>query len=125
MFHAENKWIAESRGGDSAGRNGKTKLQQQLDVLNQIMQNNSLAEGDVSVYPNPAYGVITVNYLLDKNQIAIFEIHDLTGNTMLEETIYGNVNSKKISISNLVSGIYMFRFKTKGKASYTGKLIIE
>lgn len=71
------------------------------------------------VYPNPAVNEITV--VTGLNEIANFELFDLTGKMVMNRTVGATT---KISIDGLDKGIYLYRLSTEeGTLVKSGKLI--
>ncbi len=81
---------------------------------------SKLSENLISVYPNPANNIVTVEF--GKTLNSIVSIIDITG----KELVSKNVNSKKTEfyIKNFAKGIYFIDIKTN-KQSLRKKLIIE
>ena len=121
-FHYDDIVICNGQG---VYKNGTTKLQQQLDAMEQSQQHGLLDGNGITIYPNPASTEITVSYLLDANEKASFIIYDMLGNKIKMITLYGNVNKQKINTSELSSGVYMYKYIKTCKESFTGKLVIE
>ena len=73
----------------------------------------------LDIFPNPASELITVNAAL-KGEL---KIYNLLGKHVLKSSISAN-EQKKLSISELPAGIYIWFFKT-AKGVEKGKLVIE
>ncbi|MBA3971303.1 MAG: T9SS type A sorting domain-containing protein [Bacteroidetes bacterium] len=93
------------------------------------VEENTIDESNVSIYPNPANQTATLSYHLDKKGDAKIEVLDVLGKKIME------VNSKdqaegdhSVHISkqdlNMVNGIYFVKF-TIGGNTITKKLIIS
>jgi hypothetical protein len=61
----------------------------------------------VSIYPNPAQDLITI----EANEITDIQIIDLTGKTLINESV--NSNQININVSNLASGFYQVIVNSK------------
>ncbi len=81
--------------------------------------NNSDTKG-IRVYPNPAKEFIVFN-LSDIPESAVAEIYDIQGRKVLEHKISQN---RQISVSNLSTGLYIYKLYTNG-VIYKGKLLIK
>jgi hypothetical protein len=81
---------------------------------------NDFSEKTICVYPNPAKNFIVFD-LADNSGSATAEIFDIQGKMVLKQRLSGN---RKMSVSNLSKGLYMFKVLNAGNY-YTGKLIIE
>ncbi len=84
-----------------------------LNTISGIEQQNN--EDIISVYPNPASDKLYVDLKSGEqaNSIAYISITDLSGRTLLNQSVKGNVTT--IDISFLPSGIYMLRCQDKDK----------
>ncbi len=72
-----------------------------------IIPNNENSTNDISLYPSPVYDIINIRY---NKELKIKEINifDLNGSLRLKH----NIESSKIDISKLNSGIYIIELKT-------------
>jgi len=80
-----------------------------------------LANPDVKVYPNPVTNGTVYFENLDFETLELFDLH---GNLIKEKNIKG-FSQFELNVSDLSSGIYSYRLKTKGLVPTWGKLIIE
>ena len=67
---------------------------------------------NVILYPNPAKDELNINSF---NQIESYKIYNVNGSLIEEKKI---INSEKIDVSNLNSGIYFIRLEEKFKSNY-------
>lgn len=83
--------------------------------------------GDISpAYPNPANGVITIDYTLKntpKNAKIVF--YDMLGKIVKETPIANQQGVAKITVAELHTGFYFYNFIVDGKTSNARKLIIS
>lgn len=77
----------------------------------------------LNIYPNPANDFINISYQVSKDETAIFNLYDLTGNLIQESGLKGNTENK-IQLNNLDKGIYLIQIKTT-KGVITRKLSIK
>lgn len=70
-------------------------------------------ESEIILYPNPALNKVSI-YTSDSGERIDVQILDLLGNRIMETQIQ---NQGSIDLSNLNSGIYIVKTKTKNKAS--------
>ena len=71
-----------------------------------------------SVYPNPTSDVVTIkSKQLDNASVTV---HNLTGKTLLSKNISGT--SSDVNISNLASGIYLFKVKV-GNSEFVKRIV--
>ena len=117
--------------GQGVYKNGKSKLEEQLDALKNYkkekspISNKLLAGDEVIIYPNPAINEITVAYNIDSKEKAIFVIYDLLGRERIKSTFYGLVNKATVNVNGLETGVYLYTLQKQDKTTFTGKLIIE
>jgi len=78
----------------------------------------SIDEKNISIYPNPTYGIITIENAVGYE----LTISDIRGKQIYNSLIYEK--SSTINIENAVSGVYLINFKSDTE-NYTNKLIIE
>jgi hypothetical protein len=88
-------------------------------VATGITENNS--SDQISIYPNPANGDITVNHKIDLNAEPVVVISDVIGKTVL--SVPCNSNQQKMDISNLPQGIYFATITSKNGKSQTMKIV--
>lgn len=80
---------------------------------------DEIIEPELTLYPNPANGLLTINSKITKG---VFILSDLTGKTLLQ----GKVNSEKftLDLSNLSSGVY-FITVADNERQVMGKVVKE
>jgi hypothetical protein len=74
---------------------------------------------DIKIYPNPANDIITVEYKLNKSQIIMYSISDLSGKKYLEvllDTQSAGEHSFSIDIEDLPKGNYILQINEEGKS---------
>ena len=74
-------------------------------------------------FPNPAFDVFSVQYKLNKNKGAAFELYDVSGHRLKFLKISNNQGILKIETSGLKNGIYYFRLHNGNQASKTMKFV--
>jgi photosystem II stability/assembly factor-like uncharacterized protein len=97
-----------------------------LDQLVGIGENPSLnnISNLISIYPNPAQSVVSMQSSIYSQQSAIIEVYDLNGRKLLEKQIPKGSESVEIDVSHLQSGVYCCTMITE-QGSATKKLIIQ
>ena len=111
--------------GQGVYKNGVSKLQSQLNQLNDTKKFHQFETNDVILYPNPASTHVDVLYSLGANEEAHIRILDMFGNTLKVIRIEKNTNRTTIDVKEFANGIYMYEFKKSSGKNYFGKLIIE
>ena len=83
-----------------------------------IVAVDNTASQNVSIYPNPAKGIVNIENVLITN----VSVKNITGKTVyVKNNCFEN---EQINVSNLVSGIYLIRIDN-GNQIFTKKLIVE
>jgi hypothetical protein len=84
------------------------------------IENSSVVENDVVVFPNPSNGVFYFTNLPPKGMI---EVYDLSGRKIFQTFI----DDKKavIDLSENSSGIYFYKIKNESEYEVSGKLIVH
>jgi hypothetical protein len=82
---------------------------------------------NVSVYPNPSNGIITLQAqgeeLVDKSEVSVYNV---LGEQVFTETLRSTQGGNTINLSNQPNGIYLYRVITEtGALLGEGKLIIQ
>ncbi len=79
----------------------------------------SLPEGDIRLYPNPAHGVVHIQTAKDIKPLRI-ALYDLTGKQLLNKAFPAD---GKLSLQGLKPGIYLLRIQTE-RRTVTFKLSV-
>lgn len=88
---------------------------------------HSHLQGNISVYPNPASNVATLDFDINRNGIGNVRVVDITGKTIHKRTInyyYGN-NKVLLDLSSVAKGVYFVTLQTGAEMSNTVKLTVE
>jgi hypothetical protein len=112
--------------GQGVYKGGISKLQEQLNQLNNNTNTNSeikrtIKEDEVIVYPNPATNYVTISCKNAKQVI----ISDLLGHKISDNKLDSKVLENKIQLNNISPGVYFYKVFKLYNSVYTGKLIIE
>jgi hypothetical protein len=81
--------------------------------------------GQLNVFPNPSDGDVTISYQLNTNALVQFKLMDYLGREVLSMNNGRKpegINSERVNIANLASGIYFLVANING-ASQTVKII--
>ncbi len=84
--------------------------------------NNVSLDSSISLIPNPANNLITINFKNTVKDNLVANIIDIAGNLVLEQMLIGEVN--RIDVSNLSNGTYFVKINSN-KNTKTLKLIIN
>ncbi len=79
--------------------------------------------GDLSVYPNPSFGVVTFTLPIEKEIAATFTLHNTLGENVLVEKFANKIF--QFNKSDLTGGIYFYSIEVEGVGVYTGKIILK
>ncbi len=86
---------------------------------------NSIATSqNVSLYPNPNDGNMTLAYTLPDEQQGQLVIYDVMGNVVDKEILPVGSQQKNIILTGLASGIYYYQVSFNNIVVKTDKLII-
>jgi hypothetical protein len=82
---------------------------QQPEQLTTAIQENELAMGDVSIYPNPTNGQFIIGYNATNSASCLVQIFDMTGQVVFSQSFDAAVgqNNIHIDISRYRQGIYL------------------
>jgi hypothetical protein len=79
---------------------------------------------DVSVYPNPNNGNMTVAYKIPANTTGSFELYDIIGKKLLSSPLYEGKNTFNISATMVNAGIYFYRITAGNKLIAADKIVV-
>ena len=79
-------------------------------------------EQNIIVYPNPATDELNI-VLNNSENIKTIDIYDLQGRLVKSEKVIKNESSQKISVSDLVNGLYFIALEKADGQRTTGKFI--
>lgn len=83
-----------------------------------------ISSGNISIYPNPNDGNMTLINNLPAEQEGEFVIYDVMGNTVAKTTLEKGMNKKQIDLSEVASGIYYYRVTINGIEIKNDKIVI-
>jgi Secretion system C-terminal sorting domain len=86
---------------------------------------SKLNNAEVSIFPSPANGLVTVDYKSFDNTKPTLVITDVLGNQVRKTPLSSLVNTEKMDVSTLPSGIYFYNLLVNNKPSTTKKLVIS
>ena len=73
--------------------------------------------------PNPSSETSYLHYEIAEQTTAVFELYDLTGRLLLQQTLRGK-GTYSLSAANYSSGMYLYRISIAGKSMYQNKWLI-
>jgi carboxypeptidase T len=81
----------------------------------------------VSIYPNPASGMATINYTLEKFHPGLntLKIYSLTGQVVYESVLEHEVGELTLDVSAWESGIYYYRIDSDKAVIASGKIVVQ
>ena len=119
--------LFSSSWGDGAAGEGEIGSVFYLDAIEfiyplDISVGNELADGNWSVYPNPASDVVNVRSLVGEK--AKIEILDVTGKTVMVSSL--NSDNTRLELSTFLAGVYLYQIRsTENEVLRTGKLFVN
>ncbi len=81
---------------------------------------NELSAGEISLYPNPNFGFVTIAFP-DNLVNATVDIYDAIGKLVISEKL--NKESNSINTSKLDNGIYIYKISNSSKTLKVGRII--
>ena len=78
---------------------------------------------EVTAYPNPAVNELTIP-LKDFNGVVQLSVVDVTGKTVLSETVNLNASALKLDVTNLPNGMYVFTLNQNNDKTTTFNVMI-
>ena len=78
----------------------------------------------LSLYPNPNVGLVTIDYKLLGEETAIWKLYDVNGKEVMNKSLQYGTNQKQLDVSALTNGIYHFSVTLKGARVRSGKMVI-
>jgi hypothetical protein len=82
---------------------------------------NEILANSISVYPNPAIGVINVDLTSELSKRSSIEIYDAVGKLVVKQNLNSEINTINITVLN--TGVYTFKILNNSETIKTGKFI--
>ena len=79
---------------------------------------------EISVYPNPNNGDMTISYFIPQNKKAELAIYDMSGRQVKSYFLTGERNQLSISEKDLQEGIYFYNVVSNGKLIKQDKIVV-
>ena len=111
--------------GQGVYKNGISKLQEQINGIQQQMQHAAILDGEVLVYPVPAGNTITIEYKFKDGETAQFYLYDILGNKVISTMLNDQNPKTTIDIHELAQGLYRYQVINSNSLSYYGKILKE
>ncbi|MGB6038029.1 MAG: T9SS type A sorting domain-containing protein, partial [Cryomorphaceae bacterium] len=85
-----------------------------------LSDNLSLAQKELSVYPNPTNDITTISFVSDQSDKLTLRVTDLTGKVIEEKILSSSVGQQKIQVdlSEFPQGLYLIGLEQSGSRSY-------
>ena len=96
-----------------------------LDSMNYVGTNKIVSDGGIKLYPNPADENIIISYNINQGQEAVLILYDIVGRGRKTVQLSCKANTVQISVIDLESGLYSYKYLVDGKPQGTGKLTIK
>jgi len=78
----------------------------------------------LSLYPNPNVGLVTIDYKLLGEETAIWKLYDVKGKEVINKSLQYGTNQKQLNVSHLTNGFYHFSVILDGDRLKSGKMVI-
>lgn len=93
-------------------------------VGSEFSTTQSNTKGDITIYPNPAYSSISIDYLLDIASKANLEIVNAEGVVLTTKMLDAQKGSVKLDVSGFADGLYICQIKQEGASAKTAKFSV-
>lgn len=67
------------------------------------------SRSEVKIYPNPNNGIFSISYPFQKEKFSSLEISDINGRCVYSKNLHESSSFQNISLTNIVSGIYVLK----------------
>jgi hypothetical protein len=111
-------------GNDSNNEDNKSKLTKEneyLKGLNRVVAEIQMLDEELLIYPNPTESILHISYYMTSD--SEFEILDAVGNLVKRIKLPKEIRLKKIDISDLCAGVYMYKQVSKEGNVKVGKIL--
>ena len=89
----------------------------------QVQEDAKNEDWEIKLYPNPTIETINLNFLIDDQKDATFQLVDLNGRIQFQEAL--TVDNQKMDVRELEGGVYIYRIIAQNQIMKSGKLIIR
>lgn len=81
----------------------------------------------LSVWPNPAEGIVKVNIELKRNELLDITVLDMTGQSIITRQLklQAGAQSFELNVNDLTAGVYLVRISAGNQLTGTAKLIVR
>ncbi len=76
------------------------------------------------LYPNPSDGHFQVTYDLNTKENVRLEFYTLQGQMILSQVLGANMSNSEIDLSQMESGVYLYKLQDENHVYYTGRVVI-
>ncbi|MFY9309535.1 MAG: T9SS type A sorting domain-containing protein [Bacteroidia bacterium] len=96
------------------------------DDASRILYTDALTEDNtaLTIYPNPAFGQVTITYIIEPTDEAVIEIYNLIGEKVAMQFLDADATEQTFSVALLNSGVYLYKYSINGKVIKSDKLVI-
>ncbi|MCU0428805.1 MAG: T9SS type A sorting domain-containing protein, partial [Cytophagaceae bacterium] len=96
-----------------------------LNEIGNDLDNSKQYQSQAIAYPNPFTNEITLEFWVENPSTSIIEFYNSLGERVITHQLFSNegVNSPKISLHNLVPGIYYYKILIDGNQKFSGTLL--
>jgi Secretion system C-terminal sorting domain len=78
-----------------------------------------------SIFPNPASTTLNITYLCNSTKDGVIELYDIMGKLVSSSVLLYSSHDATINVSNMASGMYIYKAKLDGCGVVTGKIQIN
>jgi len=98
-----------------------TKEEQELSHLKQSLENINLKQNEFVLYPNPTDGIVNIRY--NTNENSRIELFDMAGRKIKVILFISGYTKSQISLEDIVTGVYSYKFYVGEKLNKSGKIL--
>ncbi|MEM7187653.1 MAG: T9SS type A sorting domain-containing protein, partial [Bacteroidota bacterium] len=84
-----------------------------------------LAEGDFSIFPNPAQSTVNITYAGNLSTALEVTLYDIAGRSVQQTTFNNGASTTTLSVSNLPSGVYIINVEDNETGNVVTKQLIK
>jgi Secretion system C-terminal sorting domain len=84
-----------------------------------------ITSGWVNVFPNPAHNNVNITYMCSGTKDGVIELYDIMGKLVSSSVLLYSSHDATINVSNMASGMYIYKAKLDGCGVVTGKIQIN
>jgi Secretion system C-terminal sorting domain len=125
VYAARHLYATHSAGvlyNDNVSCNINNSYKKESDSDN---EDDMIGTGYVTVFPNPAHSSVNISYGCTSSNDGLLDIYDMLGHKVLSKVLSISSHEAIVDVSNVPSGLYIYKVMFDGCGAYSGKLLIN